>query len=71
MRGAPFAIACAAIDQRLALVDLDLDQIDDVLGLFLAGGDRGGDAFADKAHDAVGQHRIADRLVVELVQHRA
>ena len=32
--------------------------------------DDGGDRLADKAHHAVGQHRLADRQVVELVQHR-
>ena len=58
------------IDQWLLFGDRELDLVDDVLGLFLAGGDHGGDRLAGEAHFAVGEDRLADRLVVELVQHR-
>ncbi len=58
------------IDHRHGLLDGKLDLVGDVLGLFLARGHDGGDRLADKAHDAVGQNRLDDRLVIELVQHR-
>jgi hypothetical protein len=44
--------------------------VDDVLGLFLARGDHRGDRLAGKAHFAGSKDRLADRLVVELMQHR-
>ena len=50
-----------------------IDQFDsfgDVLGFFLRGGDHGGDGLADKTHLAIGEHRLADRPVIEFVQHR-
>ena len=58
------------VDHRRGLVDCHLNQIGDVFGLFLARRDDCRDRLADKAHLAVGQDRLADRLVIELVQHR-
>ncbi len=58
------------IDHRLGLLDLDLDPVGDVLGRLGALRQHGGDGLADVAHDAVGEDRLADRHVAELVQHR-
>ena len=57
-------------DDCWAWFDFDLDAIGDVLGLFAAGRDHGGDRLADEPYDLARQHRLADRDVIELVQHR-
>ena len=69
-RGAPGASAAARIDHRRRLLDLDLDLIGDVLGLLPGRRHHGRDRLADEAHDTGRQHRLADRHIVELVQHR-
>ncbi len=60
----------ARIDHRRRLVDDELDQLGDVFGCFLAYPHHGGDRLADEAHDAVGEDRLADRPVIEFMQHR-
>ena len=60
----------ARIDNRGRFRNRKLNQVGDVFRFFLARRHHGGDRFADKPHDAGGQDRLADRLVVELVQHR-
>ena len=61
----------ACIGHGRRFVDRDFDLVNDVFGLFLARRHNGGNRLADEAHHAVGKHRLADRLVVELVQHRS
>ena len=68
--GAPAASAARASTSGVALGDVELDLIDNILGFFLARRDHGGDRLADETHHAVGQDRLRHRLVVELVQHR-
>ena len=58
------------VDHRHGLLDHEIDLVGDVLGLARARRHDGSDRLADKAHDAVGEYRLGDRLVVELVQHR-
>ena len=58
------------IDHRHGRLDHEIDLLGDVFGVGCARSHDGGDRLADKAHDAVGQDRLADRPVVELVQHR-
>ena len=58
------------IDDGRHRFDLDLDKIGDVLGLLPRRRDHRRDRLADEAHDILRQHRLADRHVVELVQHR-
>ena len=60
-RGAPSASASRASTSGCVSSIVELDQIDNVLGLFLARRDDGGDRLADEAHDAVGENRLADR----------
>ena len=62
------AFAMKADRQRF--LDLDLDQIGEVLGCFPRGRDDRGDRLADETHHLRRQHRLDDRHVVELVQHR-
>ncbi len=58
------------VDHRRGLVDRNFDLIGDVLGRCRVCGNHCGDRLADKAHLAVGQDRLADRLVIKLIQHR-
>ncbi len=57
-------------DDRRACFDFELDAIGDILGLFTARRDYGGDRLADESHDLARQHRLADGHVIKLVQHR-
>ena len=57
-------------DDRRHVFDVDLDEIGDVFGLFPARGDDRRERLADESDHILGQHRLADRHVVELVQHR-
>ena len=65
-------LECSArIGHGRRFVDRDFDLVDDVFRLFLALRHDGCNGFADKAHRTVRKHRLADRLVVKLVQHRS
>ena len=68
-RGAPSSRAARASTTG-SVLDLDLDLIGDVLGRLRALRQHGGNRLSDVAHDAVGEDRLGDRHVVELVQHR-
>ena len=68
--GSSFEQGGARIDDGIRLLDLDLDLIGDVLGRLRALRQHSGNRLSDVAHDAVGEDRLGDRHVVELVQHR-
>ena len=60
----------AAVGQRGGFGDVDLDLIAKILRLILARGKHRRDRFAGEANHAVGEDRLSDRDIVELVQHR-
>ena len=60
----------ARIDDRRLIADDEFDLVNDVLGFLFGGSDDRRDRLADEAHLAVGEDRLAERLVLELVQHR-
>ena len=58
------------IHNRCCFCKLDIDEVTEILGFLSRVGDNGGHRLADKAHDIARQGRLADRHVIELVQHR-
>ncbi len=54
------------VDQRRQILDLELDALEDVLGLGAGGRDRERDRLADEAHLAVGQRRM---LALAIARH--
>ena len=55
---------------RRHLFDFDLNPIGRIFGFFPRRRDHRSDRLADEAHDVARQHRLADRYVIELLQHR-
>jgi len=60
----------ARVDHWRRFLDFKIDPLSHVLSRRRTGRDYGCDRFTDKTDDSRSEHRLADRPVVELVQHR-